>query len=54
MTLDVVFGSVVFFWNLRNELQKPNPLTGDHAIDAARYVIMMVLENPNRGKYYLY
>ena len=22
MTLDVVFGSVVFFWNLRNELQK--------------------------------
>ena len=22
MTLDVVFGSLVFFWNLRNELQK--------------------------------
>ena len=37
-----------------NTLQKPNPLTGDHAIDAARYVMMMVLENPNRGKYYLY
>jgi len=37
-----------------NTLQKPNPLNGDHAIDAARYVMMMVLENPNRGKYYLY
>jgi len=37
-----------------NTLQKPNPLTGDHAIDAARYVMMMVLENPNRGNYYLY
>ena len=22
ITLDVVFGSIVFFWNLRNELQK--------------------------------
>ena len=37
-----------------NTLQKPNPMTGDHAIDAARYCIMMVLENPNRGNYYLY
>ena len=37
-----------------NTLQKPNPMTGDHAIDAARYVMMMVLENPNRGTYYLY
>jgi len=37
-----------------NTLQKPNPLNGDHAIDAARYVMMMVLENPNRGNYYLY
>ena len=37
-----------------NTLQKPNPMTGDHAIDAARYVMMMVLENPNRGNYYLY
>ena len=37
-----------------NSLQKPNPMTGDHAIDAARYVMMMVLENPNRGTYYLY
>ena len=37
-----------------NTLQKPNPMTGDHAIDAARYCIMMALENPNRGNYYLY
>ena len=37
-----------------NSLQKPNPMTGDHAIDAARYVMMMVLENPNRGTYHLY
>ena len=37
-----------------NTLQKPNPMTGDHAIDAARYVMMMVLENPNRGTYHLY
>ena len=37
-----------------NSLQKPNPMTGDHAIDAARYAMMMVLENPNRGTYYLY
>ena len=29
-------------------------MAGDHAIDAARYVMMMVLENPNRGTYYLY
>ena len=37
-----------------NTLQKPNPMNGDHAIDAARYCMMMVLENPNRGEYYLY
>lgn len=37
-----------------NTLQKPNGISGDHAIDAARYAIMMVLENPNRGTYYLY
>ena len=37
-----------------NTLQKPNPMTGDHAIDSARYVLMMVLENPNRGTYHLY
>ena len=37
-----------------NTLQKPNPMTGDHAIDSARYVMMMVLENPNRGTYHLY
>ena len=37
-----------------NTLQKPNPMTGDHAIDAARYAMMMELENPNRGTYHLY
>ena len=37
-----------------NSLQKPNPMTGDHAIDAARYAMMMELENPNRGTYHLY
>lgn len=37
-----------------NTLQKPNPMTGDHAIDSARYSMMMVLENPNRGEYHLF
>jgi len=37
-----------------NTLQKPNPMTGDHAIDSARYAMMMVLENPNRGEYHLF
>ena len=37
-----------------NSLQKPNPMTGDHIIDAARYAMMMELENPNRGTYHLY
>ena len=37
-----------------NSLQKPNPMTGDHAIDAVRYAMMMELENPNRGTYHLY
>tara|TARA_S200002703_G_scaffold37965_1_gene33244 strand:+ start:2097 stop:3272 length:1176 start_codon:yes stop_codon:yes gene_type:complete len=37
-----------------NKIQKPNPLSGDHAIDAARYAIMMQLENPNKGKYHIY
>ena len=37
-----------------NTLQKPNPMTGDHIIDAARYAMMMELENPNRGTYHLY
>jgi len=35
-------------------IQKPNPLAGDHAIDAARYALMMQLENPNKGKYFVY
>ena len=37
-----------------NKIQKPNPLSGDHAIDSARYALMMELENPNKGKYYIY
>lgn len=36
------------------KIQKPNPLSGDHAIDAARYSLMMQLENPNIGKYHIY
>jgi len=35
-------------------IQKPNPLAGDHAIDAARYSLMMQLENPNKGQYHIY
>ena len=36
-----------------NDLQKP---TGSHpdCIDAARYALMMQLENPNRGEYHFY
>ena len=36
-----------------NDLQKP---TGAHpdCIDAARYALMMQLENPNRGEYHIY
>ena len=36
-----------------NDLQKP---TGSHpdCIDAARYALMMQLENPNRGEYHIY
>lgn len=37
-----------------NKIQKPNPLAGDHAIDAARYALMMQLDNPNKGKYFVY
>lgn len=39
---------------LGNTLQKPNPMSGDHAIDAARYVMMSVLDNPHKGQYYIY
>lgn len=39
---------------LGNTLQKPNPMNGDHAIDAARYIMMSVLENPHQGNYYIY
>ena len=37
-----------------NTLQKPNGISGDHAIDSARYALMMILENPNRGEYNLF
>ena len=37
-----------------NTLQKPNPTSGDHAIDAARYILSSILENPNRGEYHIY
>lgn len=39
---------------LGNTIQKPNPQNGDHAIDAARYVMMSVLDNPHKGQYYIY
>jgi len=35
-----------------NVLQKPQG--ADHAIDAARYSLMMQLDNPNKGEYYIY
>lgn len=35
-------------------IQKPNPLSGDHACDAMRYGLMMELSNPNRGKYFIH
>ena len=35
-----------------NVLQKPQG--ADHAIDAARYSLMMELDNPNKGEYYIY
>ena len=35
-----------------NVLQKPQG--SDHAIDAARYSLMMQLDNPNKGEYYIY
>jgi len=37
-----------------NTLQKPNPTSGDHCIDAARYILSSILENPNKGEYYIY
>ena len=37
-----------------NILQKPNPTSGDHAIDASRYILSSILENPNRGEYHIY
>ena len=35
-----------------NVLQKPQG--ADHAIDAARYSLMMQLDNPNKGEYHIY
>ena len=37
-----------------NTLQKPNPTSGDHNIDAARYILSSVLENPHKGEYHIY
>lgn len=37
-----------------NTLQKPNPTSGDHCIDAARYILSSILENPHKGEYYIY
>lgn len=37
-----------------NTLQKPNPTSGDHCIDAARYILSSILENPHKGEYHLY
>ena len=37
-----------------NTLQKPNPTSGDHSIDAARYALVSTLENPHRGQYHIY
>ena len=37
-----------------NTLQKPNPTSGDHSIDAARYALVSTLENPNKGQYFVY
>ena len=35
-----------------NQLQKPQG--ADHCIDAIRYALMMELENPNKGEYFIY
>ena len=35
-----------------NQLQKPQG--ADHCIDAMRYALMMELENPNKGEYFIY
>lgn len=37
-----------------NTLQKPNPTSGDHSIDAARYILVSTLENPHKGQYHIY
>jgi len=37
-----------------NTLQKPNPTSGDHCIDAARYILSSILENPHKGEYHIY
>jgi len=35
-----------------NQIQKPQG--ADHCIDAMRYALMMELENPNKGEYFIY
>ena len=37
-----------------NTLQKPNPTSGDHCIDAARYILSSILENPHKGEYHIF
>ena len=37
-----------------NTLQKPNPLSGDHSIDAARYALTSQLQDPNKGEYHIW
>jgi len=35
-------------------LQKPNPLSGDHAIDAARYAFTSAISDPTKGEYHIW
>lgn len=37
-----------------NTLQKPNPLSGDHGIDAARYALTSQLQDPHKGEYHIW
>ena len=37
-----------------NTLQKPNPMSGDHSIDAARYALTSQLQDPNKGEYHIW
>ena len=37
-----------------NVQQKPNPMSADHAIDAARYALTSQLQDPNKGEYHIW